>query len=72
MCDPAVLDELLAGRDAVIVDGGVLGGGPPSTLVALGAPSSGRRGLTVLRRGRYPMADLRRRVPGLPIAAQRG
>ncbi len=64
--DPEDLEELLAGRDAVIVDGGVLRGGPPSTLVALGA---GR--LTVLRRGRYPMADLRRRVPGLPIEAAR-
>ena len=64
--DPEDLDELLEDGDAVVVDGGVLGGGPPSTLVAL---ADG--GLTVLRRGRYPMADLRRRVSGLPIEAAR-
>lgn len=64
--DPDDLEQLLAGRDALIVDGGVLGGGPPSTLVALGSG-----GLTVLRRGRYSMADLRRRVPGLPIEVAR-
>jgi L-threonylcarbamoyladenylate synthase len=64
--DPTELSDLLAGCDAAIVDGGRLAGGPPSTLLALGA---GR--LTVLRRGRYPIGDLRRRVPDLPIRAAR-
>ncbi len=64
--DPAELPGLLAGCDAAIVDGGRLAGGPPSTLLALG---EGR--LTVLRRGSYPIADLRRRVPDLPIRAAR-
>ena len=31
--EPDALDELLAGADAVIVDGGRLAGGPPSTVV---------------------------------------
>ena len=56
----SVLAELLRGSDALIVDGGSLPGGPPSTMLA--ADGSG---LTVLRRGRYPMADLRRRIPEL-------
>ena len=59
---PDALPELLAGWDAAIVDGGRLAGGPPSTLLALD-----RDRLTVLRRGGYPIADLRRRVPDLPI-----
>ena len=33
--DPAEVAELLAGEDAVVVDGGILPGGPPSTLVAI-------------------------------------
>jgi L-threonylcarbamoyladenylate synthase len=45
--DPAELPELLAGEDAVIVDGGVLPGGPPSTLVAIRGD-----GLVVLRPGK--------------------
>lgn len=65
--DPAVLPRLLAGWDAAIVDGGRLAGGAPSTLLALDEGV-----LTVLRRGSYPMADLRRRVPELPIRAARG
>ena len=65
--EPQGLEGLLAGHDALIVDGGVLPGGAPSTLLALGAG-----GLTVLRRGRYPIADLRRRVPDLPMAAGGG
>jgi L-threonylcarbamoyladenylate synthase len=54
---PALAPEeaaaLLAGEDAVVVDGGRLPGGPPSTLVAL-APD----GLRVLRAGAFPAARL--------------
>lgn len=57
--DPAELPELLAGEDAMIVDGGVLSGGPPSTLVAIR-----EAGLVVLRPGRFPAERL--------IAADRG
>jgi L-threonylcarbamoyladenylate synthase len=52
--DPAKLPGLLAGEDAMIVDGGVLPGGPPSTLVAIG-----EEGLVVLRAGRFPAERLR-------------
>ena len=45
--DPAGLPALLAGEDAMIVDGGVLPGGPPSTLVAIRG-----EGLVVLRPGK--------------------
>ena len=65
--DPSELSDLLAGSDALIVDGGRLGGGPPSTMLALGDD-----GLTMLRRGGYPIADLRRRVPELSTEAARG
>jgi L-threonylcarbamoyladenylate synthase len=51
--DPAELPELLAGEDAMIVDGGILPGGPPSTLVAIR-----EEGLTVLRAGRFPAERL--------------
>jgi len=51
--DPAELPELLAGEDAMIVDGGVLPGGPPSTLVAIRG-----EGLVVLRAGRFPAERL--------------
>jgi L-threonylcarbamoyladenylate synthase len=51
--DPAELPGLLAGEDAMIVDGGVLPGGPPSTLVAIG-----EEGLVVLRAGRFPVERL--------------
>jgi tRNA A37 threonylcarbamoyladenosine synthetase subunit TsaC/SUA5/YrdC len=47
--DPAALADLLAGEDAMVVDGGVLPGGPPSTLVAI----EGDR-VVVLRSGRFP------------------
>lgn len=43
--------SLLAGRDALVVDGGTLPGGPPSTLVA---PAPGG-GFTVLRPGRFAL-----------------
>jgi L-threonylcarbamoyladenylate synthase len=65
--DPAELSDLLGSSDAVIVDDGRLAGGPASTMLAI----DGRR-LTLLRRGRYPIADLRRRFPELPIAAAPG
>ncbi|MBW8879180.1 MAG: L-threonylcarbamoyladenylate synthase [Acidobacteria bacterium] len=51
--DPAELPELLAGEDAMIVDGGVLPGGPPSTLVAIRGD-----GLVVLRPGKFPAERL--------------
>jgi tRNA A37 threonylcarbamoyladenosine synthetase subunit TsaC/SUA5/YrdC len=44
---------LLAGEDAVVVDGGILPGGPPSTLVAIE-----EGGLKVLRQGRFPAERL--------------
>ncbi len=62
--DPDDLPALLGGRQAVIVEGGRLAGGPPSTMLALAAGD-----LTVLRRGRYPIAHLRRLVPELAIMA---
>jgi L-threonylcarbamoyladenylate synthase len=51
--DPALVAELLAGEDAMVVDGGVLPGGPPSTLVAIEED-----GLVVLRTGRFPTERL--------------
>jgi L-threonylcarbamoyladenylate synthase len=51
--DPAALAELLAGEDAMVVDGGLLPGGPPSTLVAI----EGDR-VVVLRSGRFPTERL--------------
>lgn len=52
--DPAELPELLAGEEAVVVDGGVLPGGPPSTLLAIE-----ESGPVVLRTGSYPVDRLR-------------
>ena len=52
--DPAAAAELLAGEDAMVVDGGVLPGGPPSTLVAIEGD-----GLAVLRTGRFPAERLK-------------
>lgn len=51
--DPAAVEELLAGEDAMVVDGGTLAGGPPSTLVAIeeGGPK-------VLRAGKFPAGRL--------------
>ena len=51
--DPAEAAELLAGEDALVVDGGVLPGGPPSTLVAIEG-----EGLVVLRTGSFPSERL--------------
>ena len=51
--DPAALDELLHDVDAMIVDGGVLAGGPPSTVAGW------RDGeLEVFREGRVPAEQL--------------
>lgn len=52
--DPRGAAELLAGEDAMVVDGGVLPGGPPSTLVAIE-----KAGPVVLRSGRFPVERLR-------------
>jgi L-threonylcarbamoyladenylate synthase len=58
--DPEGAAELLAGMetegDAAVVDGGVLPGGPPSTLVAIEAS-----GPVVLRTGSFPVERLRER-----------
>jgi L-threonylcarbamoyladenylate synthase len=51
--DPGAAAELLAGEDAMVVDGGVLPGGPPSTLAAIEG-----EGLKVLRTGRFPAERL--------------
>lgn len=51
--DPARLAELLAGEEAVVVDGGVLPGGPPSTLAAIEETA-----LVVLRSGSFPVDRL--------------
>lgn len=52
--DPEGAAELLAGEDAVVVAGGVLPGGPPSTLVAIEG-----EGLVVLRTGSFPSERLK-------------
>jgi L-threonylcarbamoyladenylate synthase len=52
--DPREAAELLAGEDAMVVDGGVLPGGAPSTLVAIEED-----GLVVLRPGSFPVERLR-------------
>lgn len=51
--DPQEASRLLAGTDGLVVDGGILPGGPPSTLVAW---TEGRWRL--LRQGSYAVADL--------------
>lgn len=51
--DPAALSDLLAGEEAAVVDGGVLPGGPPSTLVAIE-----EAGPVVLRTGSFPVDRL--------------
>jgi L-threonylcarbamoyladenylate synthase len=59
LLDPRELPALLAGHDAAVVDGGVLPGGPPSTLVALAAAGDGgMQELRVLRQGAFPAARL--------------
>jgi L-threonylcarbamoyladenylate synthase len=51
--DPEEVAGLLVGEDAAVVDGGILPGGPPSTLVAIE-----EGGLKVLRQGRFPAERL--------------
>jgi L-threonylcarbamoyladenylate synthase len=65
--DPEGAAELLAGEDGMVVDGGVLAGGPPSTVVAIE-----EAGPVVLRTGRFPVERLREalRQPGLLRTAQ--
>lgn len=71
--DPRQAAELLAGELAMVVDGGLLPGGPPSTLVApLAAGAAGGRGalpgpaggwaVELLRAGSLPVERLRERV----------
>lgn len=57
--EAARLGPLLAGRPATIVDGGVLSGGEPSTLVAWSRGGE----LQVLRCGAYPVDGLPRHLP---------
>jgi len=52
--DPEGAADLLAGEDAMVVDGGVLPGGLPSTLVAIE-----EAGPVVLRTGKFPVERLR-------------
>jgi L-threonylcarbamoyladenylate synthase len=52
--DPEGAADLLEGEDAVVVDGGVLPGGLPSTLVAIEEARP-----VVLRTGRFPVERLR-------------
>lgn len=55
--DPQGVAELLADTDAAVVDGGLLPGGPPSTLVAIEAS-----GPVVLRSGSFPVERLCERL----------
>lgn len=72
--DPAAVAELLAGADllggtgvdAVVVDGGILPGGPPSTLVAIE-----ESGPVVLRTGSFPVERLRRQFGASPQPLER-
>ncbi|HYN23213.1 MAG TPA: L-threonylcarbamoyladenylate synthase [Thermoanaerobaculia bacterium] len=65
--DPAEAAKLLAGEDGMVVDGGVLPGGPPSTVVAIE-----EAGPVVLRTGVFPVERLREalRQSGLLRTAQ--
>ena len=65
--DPEAAAALLAGEDAMVVDGGVLPGGPPSTLVAIEG-----EGLAVLRTGRFPAERLAQVLAGLRPPRGRG
>jgi L-threonylcarbamoyladenylate synthase len=71
--DPRQAAELLAGQPAMVVDGGVLPGGLPSTLIApvapAGPPDAGDASdpgagwcVEVLRAGRLPVEKLRERL----------
>jgi L-threonylcarbamoyladenylate synthase len=57
--DPEQAAALLAGEDALVLDGGPLPGGAPSTLVAFADPAAaGPLQYRVLRAGAYPVAAL--------------
>lgn len=57
--DPDEAARLLAGEDALVIDDGVLPGGPPSTLVLPELDEDGGlRTLRVLREGRVPIERL--------------
>jgi len=64
ICEAVEMVQRLAGWRAVVVDDGLLAGGLPSTMVALGTG-----GLEVLRVGRYPVALLRQRLAELGWSA---
>lgn len=68
--DPTAVAELLAagdsGVEAVVVDGGILPGGPPSTLVAIE-----ESGPVVLRTGSFPVERLRERFGASPQPLER-
>jgi L-threonylcarbamoyladenylate synthase len=66
MVDPAAAAELLAGEPAaLVVDGGILPGGLPSTLVTPVSGPGGVQGIRVLRPGRLAVERLRERLPVL-------
>jgi len=58
--DPGQAAELLAGWPALVVDGGLLPGGLPSTMIAPAGTAAG--GVVVLRAGRLPVERLRERL----------
>jgi L-threonylcarbamoyladenylate synthase len=65
--DAPAAARLLAGEDAMVVDAGLLPGGPPSTLVAPsgspgGGAGDGNGALRVLRAGSFPLDRLRERL----------
>jgi L-threonylcarbamoyladenylate synthase len=64
--DPAEAAALLAGEDAVVVDGGILPGGLPSTLVAIE-----ETGPVVLRTGRFPVERLRELLGSTSVHGRR-
>jgi L-threonylcarbamoyladenylate synthase len=64
--DPAAAAALLAGEDAMVVDGGILPGGPPSTLVAIE-----ETGPVVLRTGRFPVERLRELLGSTTVHGRR-
>jgi L-threonylcarbamoyladenylate synthase len=84
--DPLQAAELLAGEPAMVVDGGLLPGGLPSTLVAAVAPAAataeeavgdldrdgGGWSVEVLRAGRLPVERLRERLRVIGAGAGTG
>jgi len=62
LTNPAALQTLLSGHDAVIVNAGPCVGGAPSTLVRFDGESA-----QVLRTGRISVSRLREMAPGLEI-----